>query len=124
MQIAASSFIFQSHQILILVRNVFHIGAYIFLFDSYCKSIDQKYVSIIAEHYENTQRFPERYYENKIGYWRSLCSDYTPVWMQMDLLKGLKTHPHHYANGLNGGHPSKEGHKTIANKIIELIDAI
>ena len=34
MQIAASSFIFQSHQILILVRNVFHIGAYTFLFDS------------------------------------------------------------------------------------------
>ena len=34
MQIAASSFIFQSHQILILVRNVFHIRAYIFLFDS------------------------------------------------------------------------------------------
>ena len=96
----------------------------IFLFDTYCKSIGQKYVSIIAEHYEDTQRFPERYYENKIGYWRSLCDDYTPVWMQMDLLKGLKTHPHHYANGVNGGHPSPEGHKTIANKIIELIDAI
>ena len=96
----------------------------IFLFDSYCKSIGQKYVSIIAEHYENTQRFPERYYENKIGYWRSLLPDYTPVWMQMDLLKNLKTHPHHYANGVNGGHPSPEGHRTIANKIIELIDAI
>ena len=96
----------------------------IFLFDAYCKSIGQKYVSLIAEHYEDTQRNPERYYPNKIGYWRSLLPDYTPVWIQMDLLKNLKTHPHHYANGVNGGHPSPEGHRTIANKIIELIDAI
>ena len=96
----------------------------IFLFDSFCKSIDQKYVSIIAEHYESTQRWPERYYENKKGYWRSLCNDYTPVWMHMDVLKGLKQCPAHYANGFNGGHPSAKGHKAIANKIIELIDAI
>ena len=96
----------------------------IFLFDTFCKSIGQKYVSVIAEHYENTQRFPERYYQNKKGYWRSMCTDYNPVWMQMDLLKGLKTHPFHYANGINGGHPSPQGHRTIANKIIELIDAI
>ena len=96
----------------------------IFLFDSFCKSIGQKYVSIIAEHYESTQRWPERYYENNIGYWRSLCNDYTPVWMHMDVLKGLKQCPAHYANGFNGGHPSAKGHKAIANKIIELIDAI
>jgi len=96
----------------------------IFLFDSFCKSIGQKYVSIIAEHYESTQRWPERYYENKKGYWRSLCNDYTPVWMHMDVLKGLKQCPAHYANGFNGGHPSAKGHKAIANKIIELIDAI
>ena len=96
----------------------------IFLFDSFCKSIGQKYVSIIAEHYESTQRWPERYYENNIGYWRSLCNDYTPVWMHMDVLKGLRQCPAHYANGFNGGHPSAKGHKAIANKIIELIDAI
>ena len=96
----------------------------IFLFDSFCKSIGQKYVSIIAEHYESTQRWPERYYENKKGYWRSLCNDYTPVWMHMDVLKGLRQCPAHYANGFNGGHPSAKGHKAIANKIIELIDAI
>jgi len=96
----------------------------IFLFDSFCKSIGQKYVSIIAEHYENTQRWPERYYEKNIGYWRSLCNDYTPVWMHMDVLKGLRQCPAHYANGFNGGHPSAKGHKAIANKIIELIDAI
>ena len=96
----------------------------IFLFDSFCKSIGQKYVSIIAEHYENTQRWPERYYENNMGYWRSLCNDYTPVWMHMDVLKGLRQCPAHYANGFNGGHPSAKGHKAIANKIIELIDAI
>jgi len=96
----------------------------IFLFDSFCKSIGQKYVSVIAEHYENTQRFPERFYENKIGYWRSLCKDYKPPFMQMDILKGLKQCPYHYANGFNGGHPSAKGHKAIANKIIELIDAI
>ena len=96
----------------------------IFLFDSFCKSIGQKYVSIIAEHYESTQRWPERYYENKKGYWRSLCNDYTPVWMHMDVLKGLKQCPAHYANGFNGGHPSAKGHIKIADKIIELIDAI
>ena len=96
----------------------------IFLFDSFCKSIGQKYVSVIAEHYENTQRFPERFYENKIGYWRSLCKDYKPTFIQMDILKGSKQCPTHYANGFNGGHPSAIGHKVIANKIIELIDAI
>ena len=96
----------------------------IFLFDSFCKSIGQKYVSVIAEHYENTQRFPERFYENKIGYWRSLCKDYKPTFIQMDILKGSKQCPTHYANGFNGGHPSAKGHKAIANKIIELIDAI
>ena len=96
----------------------------IFLFDSFCKSIGQKYVSIISDHYEPSLRRPENFYHGKLGYWRNLCKGYKPVWMHMDLLKHTRDNPNYYANGLDGGHPSAEGHKIIANKIIELIDTI
>ena len=106
------------------VLGVENLWKNVFLFDSFCKSVGQKYVSIIADHYERPLSKPEKFYKFGRGYWRSLCKDYKPVWMHMDLLKHTKNNPHYYANGLDGGHPSAEGHKVIANKIIELIDAI
>jgi len=96
----------------------------IFLFDSFCKSINQKYVSFIADHFERVIVKPEKYYNNKIGYWRKMCKDYNPVFLQKDLLGTSEQYPEHYAQGKRGGHPSAEGHIKIADKIIELIDAI
>ena len=96
----------------------------VFLFDAYCKSVGQKYVSIIGDHYEYTLRRPEKFWENKIGYWKDMCKDFTPAFLHMDLLGDLTTHPHHYANGSKGGHPTAEAHKIIADYFIKLIDAI
>ena len=96
----------------------------IFLFDSYCKSVGQKYVSLIADHFERIIIKPHKYYNEHIGYWRSMCKDYNPVYIQKHLLGTEIEHPENYAQGRNGGHPSASGHIQMANKIIELIDAI
>ena len=47
----------------------------------------------------------------------------TPL-IQNQLLGMDRVDPQNYAQGVNGGHPSAEGHKKMANKVIELIDAI
>ena len=96
----------------------------IFLFDSYCKSVGQKYVSLIADHFERIIVNPHNYYNGHIGYWRSMCKDYNSIYIQRDLLKSDRINPENYAQGMKGGHPSASGHILIANKTIELIDAI
>ena len=97
----------------------------IFLFDAYCKSVGQKYVSLIADHFERIIVTPGAFYKNNIdGYWRSMCKDYKPPYIQKELLGMEFKSPENYARGLKGGHPSAEGHKKMANKVIELIDAI
>ena len=96
----------------------------IFLFDTFCKSIGQKYVSMIADHFEPIILRPERFYKGHIGYWRQLCKDYNPVLIQNQLLGTDRGNPQNYAQGINGGHPSANGHIQMSNKIIELIDAI
>jgi len=96
----------------------------IFLFDTYCKSIGQKYVSLIADHFERIIVKPEMFYKGHIGYWRGMCKDYKPTYIQKELLGMEFKTPENYAQGKNGGHPSAEGHKKMANKVIELIDAI
>ena len=96
----------------------------IFLFDSYCKSVGQKYVSLIADHFERIIMKPEKYYRGHVGYWRSMCKDYNPVYIQNQLLGTEFEHPENYAQGNKGGHPSANGHIQMANKTIELIDAI
>ena len=96
----------------------------IFLFDTYCKSVGQKYVSLIADHFERIIVKPQKYYNTHIGYWRSMCKDYNPTYIQFDLLGMQHQQPENYARGMNGGHPSAEGHNKMANKVIELIDAI
>ena len=104
----------------------------IFLFDSFCKSVGQKYVSIIADHYEPIIAKPFQYYQNstegaevrKKGYWRSLMGDYNPVLMHRHILGVQEVNPDHYSMRHKGGHPTAKAHKIIADKIIELIDAI
>ena len=96
----------------------------IFLFDTYCKSVGQKYVSLIADHFESITVKPDMFYQGHIGYWRGMCGWYNPTYIQKELLGMEFKTPEYYAQGMNGGHPSAEGHKKIANKVIELIDAI
>jgi len=112
----------------------------IFLFDSYCKSVGQKYVSIIADHYEPVFGKPFQYYQRvskedwsknsdvrgvrKNGYWRSLLRDYKTCLMHREILGLQDVNPELYSMHNKGGHPSAKAHKLIANKIIELIDAI
>ena len=106
----------------------------IFLFDSFCKSRGQKYIPILADHYEPILIRPEKFYKTKekdgflsnecTGYWRQLCKDINITLMHYEVLGMDKQNPQHYAQWANGGHPSAKGHKVIANKIIELIDAI
>ena len=96
----------------------------VFLFDAFCKSIGQKYVSIIADHYEVALYKPEKFYKTGKGYWRDMCKDFTPSFLHIDLLGELTTHPQHYANGPKGGHPTAEAHRLIADYFIKLIDAI
>ena len=112
----------------------------IFLFDSFCKSVGQKYVSIIADHYEPVFGKPFQYYQKvskedwsknsdvrgvrKNGYWRSLLRDYKTCLMHREILGLQDVNPELYSMHNKGGHPSAKAHKLIANKIIELIDAI
>ena len=53
-----------------------------------------------------------------------MLPDYNPTYIQYDLLGMQHQQPENYAQGMNGGHPSAEGHNKMANKVIELIDAI
>ena len=53
-----------------------------------------------------------------------MCRDYKPTYIQKELLGMEFKSPENYAQGKRGGHPSAEGHKKMANKVIELIDAI
>ena len=96
----------------------------IFLFDTYCKSVGQKYVSLIADHFEQIIVNPQNFYKGHVGYWRGMCSDYNPTYIQKELLGMEFKQPENYARGNKGGHPSANGHIQIANKTIELIDAI
>ena len=96
----------------------------IFLFDSFCKSVGQKYVSLIADHFERIIVKPEKFYKGHVGYWRSMCKNYNPIYIQKQLLGTEFEHPENYAQGNKGGHPSANGHIQMANKTIELIDAI
>jgi lysophospholipase L1-like esterase len=96
----------------------------IFLFDAYCKSVGQKYVSLIADHFERIIVEPTKFYQGHSGYWREMCADYNSTYIQKELLGMEFKKPENYARGMNGGHPSEKGHIQMAKKVIELIDAI
>ena len=96
----------------------------LFLWDSYCKHKGQKYVALIADHYDNAIRFPDRVFDKGIGHWRKLCRDIPRTMLNMDVLGLMRQYPKNYASGVMGGHPSAVGHKKIADKIIKLLDAI
>lgn len=96
----------------------------VFLWDSYCKARGQKYVSLLADHYDDAIRFPDRMYEKGFGKWRRLCRDCMPTMVNNGILGLMKQYPQHYVGGVNGGHPSVKGHIKMADKVVELIDAI
>ena len=96
----------------------------LFLWDSYCKNNGQKYIALIADHYDDAIRFPDRMFDKGYGHWRKLCKDIPHTMLNMEVLGLMRQYPKHYAQGIRGGHPSAKGHQKIADKVQELIDHI
>ncbi len=96
----------------------------LFLWDSYCKNTGQKYIALIADHYDDAIRFPNRMFDKGYGHWRKLCKDIPRTMLNMEVLGLMRQYPKHYAQGVRGGHPSAIGHQKIAKKVQELIDHI
>ena len=96
----------------------------LFLWDSYCKNTGQKYIALIADHYDDAIRFPNRMFDKGYGHWRKLCKDIPRTMLNMEVLGLMRQYPKHYAQGVRGGHPSAKGHQKIAEKVKELIDHI
>ena len=96
----------------------------LFLWDSYCKNTGQKYIALIADHYDDAIRFPNRMFDKGYGHWRKLCKDIPRTMLNMEVLGLMRQYPKHYAQGIRGGHPSAKGHQKIAEKVKELIDHI
>ena len=95
-----------------------------FLFDCYCKEKGLKYIPLVADHFDLILKHPDRVFEEGIGDWRRLCENIPYTFLHPTCLGTSEEFPENYAQGVRGGHPSAKGHKAIANKIIELIDAI
>ncbi len=77
----------------------------IFLFDRFCKSIGQKYISLIADHWKDDL--------DADAHWK--LSD-SPIRMHRDIIKDESLLLEHK-------HPSSEGHKKIAEVIIQHVDS-
>ena len=95
-----------------------------FLFDCYCKEKGLKYIPLVADHFDLILKHPDRVFEEGIGDWRRLCENIPYTFLHPTCLGTSEEFPENYAQGVRGGHPTAKGHKAIANKIIELIDAI
>ena len=96
----------------------------LFLWDSYCKNTGQKYIALIADHYDDAIRFPNRMFDKGYGHWRKLCKDIPRTMLNMEVLGLMRQYPKHYAQGVRGGHPSAKGHQKIAYKVQEFIEQI
>ncbi len=98
----------------------------IFLFDCFCKSVGQKYIALIADHYDRMVINPKSILKEEIGigHWRKISNKLPYTYLHRDCLGLMKLYPQHYINGAMGGHPTALGHEVIAKKVIELIDHI
>ena len=92
----------------------------ILLFDAYCKANDIKFIPLLADHYAEPIRRPEKFYRvGHTGWWKPLCEGIPVVRIHEGILKESPS-----PMFLPKNHPSSLGHKEIANKVIELIEAI
>ncbi len=95
-----------------------------FLFDCYCKEKGFKYIPLVADHFDLIIKHPDKVFEKGIGDWRRLCEDIPYTFLNQTCLGTSEEFPENYAQGVRGGHPTALGHRSIADKIIKLIDAI
>ena len=92
----------------------------ILLFDAYCKANDIKFIPLLADHYAEPIRRPEKFYRvGHTGWWKPLCEGIPVVRIHEGILKESPS-----PMFLPKNHPSPLGHKEIANKVIELIEHI
>ena len=92
----------------------------ILLFDAYCKANDIKFIPLLADHYAEPIRRPEKFYRvGHTGWWKPLCEGIPVVRIHESILKESPS-----PMFLPKNHPSPLGHKEIANKVIELIEHI
>tara|TARA_B100001057_G_C22740591_1_gene907566 strand:+ start:669 stop:1310 length:642 start_codon:yes stop_codon:yes gene_type:complete len=96
----------------------------IFLIDCYCKERGIKNIFLLADHFDEMIKHPERIFEDGVGDWRKLCETIPKTYLHMGCLGLMKNFPQNYINEAGGGHPTALGHQVIADKIIRLIDAI
>ena len=95
-----------------------------FLFDCYCKNKGIKYIPFVADHFDLIIKHPDKVFKRGIGDWRKLCENIPYTFLNQHCLGIFERNPQNYICGARGGHPTALGHRIIANKIIELIDAI
>jgi len=100
------------------------------LFDSYCKANDITFIPLLADHFHEVIRRPEKFYHEKVGHtgwWKPLYQGF-PITRLHEHIIGHKEDGignHVYGDYFaNGNHPNASGHQKIAEKVIELIEAI
>ena len=92
----------------------------ILLFDAYCKANDIKFIPLLADHYAEPIRRPEKFYTvGHTGWWKPLCEGIPVVRIHEGILKESPS-----PMFLPKNHPSALGHQKISEKVIELIEAI
>ena len=99
-------------------------------FDSYCKANDITFIPLLADHFHEVIRRPEKFYHEKVGHtgwWKPLYQGIPITYIHEDIIGHKKDGigDHYYGEyHAEGNHPNALGHQKISEKVIELIEAI
>ena len=99
-------------------------------FDSYCKANDITFIPLLADHFHEVIRRPEKFYyteKNGTGWWKPLYQGIPITYIHEDIIGHKKDGigDHYYGEyHAEGNHPNALGHQKISEKVIELIEAI
>ena len=100
------------------------------LFDSYCKANNITFIPLLADHFHEVIRRPEKFYHEKVGHtgwWKPLYQGIPITYIHEDIIGHKKDGigDHYYGEyHAEGNHPNALGHQKISEKVIELIEAI
>ena len=100
------------------------------LFDSYCKANNITFIPLLADHFHEVIRRPEKFYHEKVGqtgWWKPLYQGLPITYIHEDIIGHKKDGigDHYYGEyHAEGNHPNALGHQKISEKVIELIEAI
>ena len=98
-------------------------------FDSYCKANNITFIPLLADHFAEPIRRPEKFYHeaNGTGWWKPLYQGLPITYIHEDIIGHKKDGigDHYYGEyHAEGNHPNALGHQKISEKVIELIEAI